>query len=590
MKIKSIYIKNFRSIKEETINFPKSGILALVGPNNAGKSNILKSINNILGETWFSEDKSEKNDYYLKDTRNKIDIKIIFDDDKSVEIDFGSSSKWPIYKDGDGRTIYGSQGNVKDDFPCTFLPAERSLEKNLQFRSYELMGKIAKRFNEKARDKKEEIESKFNEVMALLDTVDGFSQFKRDFVGFYNEMQSDTPYKLRIDFKAFSPLNYFKTINILANDSSVDEEFNIDVEELGEGNKSLILFSLLRSYAKNFKQDATGILAIEEPEIYLHPQARRHLYKSFWEITKDSNIQIIYTTHSPDFLSTENFSSLGIVKKDLIDGTRVTTITEQELVSFCVGTGVPSDKVNVDNIVEFYAATSNFRLNEGFFAKKLVLVEGETEEMCLPLLFERFGINTDSTGISFIAVNGKNQLPKYWRLFKLMGCDCYILFDNDDDGNGNKRQSNANISSCFNTTIEELINLSDGEIFKVLDTQNAQIFFQRLFILETDFETVMKLDYESYCTTSGTENKYEDYIDEARNLIKPLNNSQKGQIARCVLRKILVNNPNYYPAFVKKMIDNMGLGLPETETSSIDEFEIPDELPVASQPVSDLPF
>lgn len=454
------------------------------------------------------------------------------------------------------------------------------------------MGKIAKRFNEKAHNKKEEIESKFNDVMALLDTVDGFSQFKRDFVGFYNEMQSDTPYKLRIDFKAFSPLNYFKTINILANDSSVDEEFNIDVEELGEGNKSLILFSLLRSYAKNFKQDATGILAIEEPEVYLHPQARRHLYKSFWEITKDSNIQIIYTTHSPDFLSTENFSSLGIVKKEPVDGTRVTTITEQELVNFCIGTGVPSDKVNVNNIVEFYAATSNFRLNEGFFAKKLVLVEGETEEMCLPLFFERFGINTDSAGISFIAVNGKNQLPKYWRLFKLMGCECYVLFDNDDDGNGYKRQSNANISMCFNTSIEELINLSDGEILRVLDTQNDKIFSQRLFILETDFETVMKLDYESYCTTSETENKYQEYCDEARDLIKPLNNSQKGQMARHILRKILVNNPDYHPAFIKKMIDNMGLSLSENEITSPDEFEIeiPNELPSVSLPVSDFPF
>lgn len=413
MKIRKIQIKNYRSLKEEEIDFPKGGVLALVGPNNAGKSNILKAINNILGDSWFNEEKAEKNDFYLKDLNNMIKIKIDFNDGKSVEMDFGSSSRWPVYKDVDGRTIYGSQGNVKDDFPCTFLQAERSLEKNLQFRSYELMGKIAKKFNEKAQSKKAEIESKFNEVMGILNTVDGFSQFKEDFVSFYNEMQSDTPYKLKIDFKAFSPLNYFKTINILANDASVDSDFNIDIEELGEGNKSLILFSLLRSYAKNFKQEATGILAIEEPEVYLHPQARRHLYRTFWEITKDTNIQIIYTTHSPDFLSTENFSSLGIVKKYPDLGTKVTTITEGDLVNFCINTGVPADKISEENIIEFYAATSNYRLNEGFFAKKLVLVEGETEEMCLPCMFERFGINADSSGVAFIAVNGKNQIPKY---------------------------------------------------------------------------------------------------------------------------------------------------------------------------------
>jgi predicted ATP-dependent endonuclease of OLD family len=53
MKIREIRIKNFRSIKEEIIEFPESGILALVGPNNAGKSNILKAINNLLGDSWI---------------------------------------------------------------------------------------------------------------------------------------------------------------------------------------------------------------------------------------------------------------------------------------------------------------------------------------------------------------------------------------------------------------------------------------------------------------------------------------------------------------------------------------------------------
>jgi len=42
MKIKKIYIKNFRSIKELSFTFPEKGFLVLVGPNNAGKSNILR--------------------------------------------------------------------------------------------------------------------------------------------------------------------------------------------------------------------------------------------------------------------------------------------------------------------------------------------------------------------------------------------------------------------------------------------------------------------------------------------------------------------------------------------------------------------
>jgi hypothetical protein len=66
-------------------------------------------------------------------------------------------------------------------------------------------------------------------------------------------MQSDSPYKLDMDFKAFTPNNYFKSINILATDPNVDN--NIDIEELGDGAKNLTIISLLRSYAKNFRDE-----------------------------------------------------------------------------------------------------------------------------------------------------------------------------------------------------------------------------------------------------------------------------------------------------------------------------------------------
>jgi len=578
MRISEIYIKNFRSIKEETIVFPDSGILALVGANNAGKSNILKAVNNILGDTWFGKDKAEISDYYNKDSTNNIKIKITFDNNRFVELDFSNGGKWASYYDENGRVIYSSNGNVKDDFPCTFLPAERSLEKNLQFRSYELMGKIAKSFNEKAQSKKADIEAKFGEVMELLNEVEGFTNFKNDFINYFNSMQADTPYKLKVDFKAFSPLNYFKTINILANDSSINNEFDIDIDELGEGNKSLLLFALLRSYAKNFKQDATGILAVEEPEIYLHPQARRHLFEMLFEIVKDSNIQIIYTTHSPDFLATERFDSIGLVSKSPTHGTQVKTLSKENLVDFSKLTGVPEDKTTLDNISEFYATTSNYRLNEGFFSKRLFLVEGETEELCLPILFKHFGINTDSSGISFVAVNGKNQIPKYWRLFNSFGIKTEIIIDNDDDTDGNKRSSNNNIASCFNTSVNEILNIEDNANIKVLQCAKDGSFDQRIFILKTDFETSFKEDFEKYCNENSIESKYIELSDEALKLIKPVKKSQKGQIARYIVNHILGEYQDYNPCFIKVVIDTLGL-TSEVPILEITNDDITDDLP-----------
>lgn len=543
MKIQQISICNFRSIAEETILFPESGILTLVGPNNAGKSNILRAIDNVLGDAWFSGDRAELNDHFMRKKENKISIEIIFDDQRKVV--FNSDEKWPVYLDFNGNKINAwsrnipsdSTGNVKDDFPCTYFPANRDLAKNMQFRSYELMGKISKAFNSKIDESTAEaLEDKFSEIMVQLDSIQEFSSFKKDFSNFFDELQSDSPYKLKVDFKAFTPLNYFKTINILANDSSVNGEFDIDPVELGEGNKSLMLFALIRSYAKNFKNEATGILAIEEPEIFLHPQARRHLYQVFKEIVKESNIQIIYTTHSPDFLSTEEFSSIGIVSKDSRLGTKVKTVTEKEMVQFSTTTGVPKDKVSLGNIKDYYATTSDEKLNEGFFAKHLVLVEGDTEELCFPLLFERLGFSYYSSGISVIGVEGKNQLPKYWRLFKSFDLKMSVVFDCDSEGN-------SNLATCFGFNEDDLTNIN---VTKKIEAEN-----QSLFVFEADFETAFKKDFNN-------DEKWSEYEQEAIEKIRPIlkggrPTQQKGQIARSICKKIL-EDATYTPQFLAGLV------------------------------------
>lgn len=556
MKIKKISIENFRSIWIEEIIFPESWILALVWPNNAWKSNIMKAIYNILWDNWFNWERAELNDFFMKNKDFDIKIKIIFTDWKRVEFD--SKEGWASYFSASNQKINQwnipewSTWSVKDDFPCTLLPANRSLEKNLQFRSYELMGKIAKKFNEKAKERKVELETKFWEVMDILNAVDWFSGFKSDFIDFFNEMQSDSPYKLKVDFKAFSPLNYFKTINILANDSSVDEEFNIDIEELWEWNKSLILFSLLRSYAKNMKQEATGILAIEEPEIYLHPQARRHLYSIFQEIVRESNIQIIYTTHSPDFISTEEFDSLWLVSKHPEEWTQLKIVTKKELVDFSVNTWVPINKTNIENIKSFYSSTSNFRLNEWFFAKKLFLVEWETEEFCLPLLFSIFWIDCNSKWISIIWVNWKNQIPKYWRLFKSFWIDCYVIFDNDKKNTNDCW--NSNIASCFNVQEADIENLWPWIFYKSINAFRVDIFEQKLSVFWKDFENALKEDFKKYCEDNRLTNNYDTYLTEANTIIKPTWNWQKWQISRFVVKEIIKNYTNYKPKFIEQIL------------------------------------
>lgn len=571
MKITKIKIINFRSIKYELIEFPKSWILALVWANNAWKSNILRAIDNLLWDTWFNQEKAELNDFYNKDKTNQIELKIWFDNNRTIE--YKTTSKRADYKDEHWRSIKErakpewSTWSVKEDFPCTYLSANRWLEKNLWFRSYELMWKIAKKFNDKAQSRKVEIETKFSEVMSIFDQIEGFTDFKQDFINYFDEIQSDSPYKLKINFKAFSPLNYFKTLNILANDSSIDDQFNIDVDELGEWNKSLLLFALIRSYAKNFKQDACWILAIEEPEIYLHPQARRHLYSVFQDIVRDSNIQIIYTTHSPDFVDTKSFDSIWLVSKDPQEGTKVKIVTKEKLIQFCEATWVPQWTSTINNIWEFYSTTADFKLNEWFFAKKLLLVEWDTEEVCLPKLFSQSWINCDAKWFSIIQVHGKNQIPKYWRLFKSLWIDVYCLFDNDNQWNNNIK-SNQNLVSTFDCSIDDI--LTNVDVMKVLNTTN-----QKLFVFEENFEKALEKDFLNYLWWDNAQ--WLTIFNWYTQGLEWLWLTNKWHRAKYIIKKIIENYPTYKCRFAEQILQEIWL-IPlvqETIPPIVDEEELP---------------
>jgi len=374
-----------------------------------------------------------------------------------------------------------------------------------------------------------------------FDEVDGFKKFKDDFAMYFNELLPLTSTKIGIDFKPFTPANLFKTMQILATDEDNGGNL-IDVNELGEGARNLILISLLRSYAKNLKsqgEEMAGILALEEPELFLHPQARRHLAKILRDLASEG-IQVIISTHSDSFIDTEFFDSIGRVIKvndDEIENAKQTKLvlcSKENLVKHCIDTGVPENKTSVANIAEYYKTTSNVRLNEGFFSRLLVLVEGETEELCLPVYLSNSGIDCDAQGISIIPVQGKGQLSKYYRLYSQFMIPIVLVFDNDQkDGKGN---ANKQIAVCFNLDENDILN--DVSIAKgIISTRGIH-----LIILEEDFETSIKKEL--------TEEIYALYEIEAKDLIKPIKDQQKGVISRYIAHKIIEAYPGYTPKSV----------------------------------------
>jgi hypothetical protein len=160
------------------------------------------------------------------------------------------------------------------------------------------------------------------------------------------------------------------------------------------------------------------ILLIEEPELYLRPQAQRYLYRLLRKFSLAGN-QTIYSTHSPAFLNVVRLDELIFVERASRAGTRA---LQPEPVT-------RDDDFRV--MTEFDAARS-----ELFLARAVVLVEGLTEKLVLPFVFAALGHDVDREAISIIECGGKPNLPLFARICRATGIPYVIVHDSDRRASG----------------------------------------------------------------------------------------------------------------------------------------------------------
>jgi hypothetical protein len=199
------------------------------------------------------------------------------------------------------------------------------------------------------------------------------------------------------------------------------------------------------------------LLLIEEPELYLRPQAQRYLYRLLREFSVAGN-QVIYSTHSPAFLNVARLEELVFVERLPRAGTRV---LHPELVS-------ADEDFRV--MAEFDAARS-----ELFLARAAVLVEGLTEKLVLPFVFSALGYDVDREAISIVECGGKPNIPLFARICRAVGVPFVVVHDSD------RRESGrfAPAESALNALIAD----SASE--------------ERVIVLDPDFEAVAGLEGHS---------------------------------------------------------------------------------------------
>jgi energy-coupling factor transporter ATP-binding protein EcfA2 len=261
---------------------------------------------------------------------------------------------------------------------------------------------------------------------------------------------------LEIEFQTPTLEVMFSSPRIFVNDG-----FRNIVENKGHGLQRAIIFSILRRYAEHMTTDGTErkrtlILAVEEPELYMHPLAQRTIRKMFRGIA-DAGDQVIFSTHSALLVDVTYFDEIIRVESRPVATEEQSTsvqssarqLTMARMIEDLVAR-VPRlrGQVNERSMRELYAHAYNPTRNEGFFAKSVILVEGATEAYSLPIYAEALASPLDVNNIAVVECGGKGPMDRLYRIFNELGIPCYLVFDYDKSNSDSeiKRKSKELIS------------------------------------------------------------------------------------------------------------------------------------------------
>ena len=173
--------------------------------------------------------------------------------------------------------------------------------------------------------------------------------------------------------------------------------------------------SLVRSIAALVEARVRGlVILIEEPELYLSPPAQRHLHRLLRKLSGRGRNQVIYSTHSPVFLGVDRLDELVLVRHDERTGT---TLLQPEALS---------QKQAFRMQAEFDAERA-----EIFLSRAVLFVEGRTEKLAFPFVFEALGYDADQEAIAIVDCAGKGNMPLFAEICNACRIPYVVVHDRD---------------------------------------------------------------------------------------------------------------------------------------------------------------
>ncbi len=182
-----------------------------------------------------------------------------------------------------------------------------------------------------------------------------------------------------------------------------------DINSLSAGQKAIVHL-VFEAYGRGDLKG--GVVIIDEPEIHLHYQFQHEYLQVINDLNRDQNCQYILVTHSEALI---NSNTINSVRRFSLNPSGHTEIFSPRL-----GTDQKSLIKILDNTRSTYA----------FFAKRVVLVEGDTDRYFFKSIMQEQFQPLDQE-IAILHIGGKGEFLKWTDLFTAFGLRVYRIADFD---------------------------------------------------------------------------------------------------------------------------------------------------------------